>query len=234
MTEHLYDRDNPKSVLRGQSTGVEGLFYGVPNINERAEMIARALSKQTDGDLTKFVMQSQKPRDNGQKWRVFKNIARFMKNPYAFYYWKTSPFVSQNRVRFLWVLLISQLYLSTVSYAGVKQKKEGMVEKWMHSMGMLTSTYGLPNQGQRFPADRHKNYIRYSNFHQKLRNKSLSFIWTDWWCRDQNFRKYFEMRKKNGIRPSQSGFYHEKIYSDGIAHQRALHAKRQMRDLSAE
>ena len=39
-------------------------------------------------------------------------------------------------------------------------------------------------------------------------------IWTNWWCRDQNFRKYFEMRKKHGIRPSLNGFYHEKIYND--------------------
>ena len=23
-----------------------------------------------------------------------------------------------------------------------------------------------------------------------------------YWCRDQNFRKYFEMRKKHGIEPS--------------------------------
>jgi hypothetical protein len=41
MTEYLYDRDNPKSALRQRLTGVEGLFYGVPNINERAEMINR-------------------------------------------------------------------------------------------------------------------------------------------------------------------------------------------------
>lgn len=25
---------------------------------------------------------------------------------------------------------------------------------------------------------------------------------TAYWCRDQNFRKYFQMRKKNGISPS--------------------------------
>ena len=39
-------------------------------------------------------------------------------------------------------------------------------------------------------------------------------IHLNWWCRDQNFRKYFEMRKKNDIKPSETGFYHEKIYND--------------------
>ena len=58
--EHLYDRENPKSNLRYKGTGVEGLFYGVPNINERAEVIARALAKYTYDDLTRFTMQSQK------------------------------------------------------------------------------------------------------------------------------------------------------------------------------
>ncbi len=41
MTEYLYDRDNPKSHMRSRIIGIQGLFYGVPNINERAEMIAR-------------------------------------------------------------------------------------------------------------------------------------------------------------------------------------------------
>ena len=41
MTEYLYDRENPKSHFRQRLTGIEGLMYGVPNINERADMIGR-------------------------------------------------------------------------------------------------------------------------------------------------------------------------------------------------
>lgn len=41
MTEYLYDRDNPKSHFRQRISGIQGLFYGVPNINERADMIGR-------------------------------------------------------------------------------------------------------------------------------------------------------------------------------------------------
>ena len=46
MTEYLYDRENPKSHFRQKLTGIEGLFYGVPNINERADMIGRYFSHQ--------------------------------------------------------------------------------------------------------------------------------------------------------------------------------------------
>ena len=41
MTEYLYDRDNPKSHFRQRISGIQGLFFGVPNINERADMIGR-------------------------------------------------------------------------------------------------------------------------------------------------------------------------------------------------
>ena len=106
MTEYLYDRDNPKSHFRQRISGIQGLFYGVPNINERADMIGRystlaiitvcltlsylirALAKETDGDFAKFVQTTRKPRDMAQKWRSFKNIARFYKNPFAYVFWK--------------------------------------------------------------------------------------------------------------------------------------------------
>jgi hypothetical protein len=63
-------------------------MYGNPNISERSVMIGRALAKETDGDFAKFVNKSTKPRDMAQKWRVFKTMARFMKNPLAYGMWK--------------------------------------------------------------------------------------------------------------------------------------------------
>ncbi len=89
-----------------------------------------------------------------------------------------------------------------------------MTERWRFSLGEVNSQYGQPHRDRRFPADHKKNYVRYSNFHQKLRNKRLSMMWTNFWCRDQNFRKYFELRKRHGLKPSLSGFAHEKIYKD--------------------
>mmetsp|Transcript_26269 Transcript_26269/g.19724 ORF Transcript_26269/g.19724 Transcript_26269/m.19724 type:complete len:99 (-) Transcript_26269:58-354(-) len=89
-----------------------------------------------------------------------------------------------------------------------------MIAKWRYALGESNKVYDAPHKDRRFPVDRKKNYVRYSNFHQVRRNKRLSMIWTNWWCRDQNFRKYFEMRKRHDIRPSLNGFYHEKIYKE--------------------
>ena len=182
--------------------------------------LCRALAKETDGDFGKFVLNTKKPRDNAQKWRAFKNIARFYKNPVGYTYWKLNPFHEQNRIRLVWVCLVWHLYQSFLLFVMVKNKKEKMIEHWRYRLGETNNKHQLATKDRRHPADRKKNYVRYSNIHQVRRNKRLGMIYTNWWCRDQNFRKYFEMRKKNDIRPSLSGFYHEKIYDD-VAKQNA-------------
>ena len=116
MTEYLYDREHPKSNFRQRLTGIEGLMFGNPNMHERADMIGRALAKETDGDFTKFVARTQKPRDMAQKWRAFKNISRFFKNPFGYTFWKLASLSSQNRIRLVYVLLIFHLYQSFMLY----------------------------------------------------------------------------------------------------------------------
>ena len=90
-----------------------------------------------------------------------------------------------------------------------------MISKYMWHNGEVNKYYGAPNQ-LRMPADRKKNYVRYSNFHQVRKNKKTSMIHTNWWCRDQNFRKYFDMRKRHDIKPSISGFYHDGLYTNAV------------------
>ena len=89
-----------------------------------------------------------------------------------------------------------------------------MIENWRHRIGETNALHGPQHKDRRFPVDRKKNYLKYSNLYQQRRNKRIGMMHTNWWCRDQNFRKYFEMRKKNGIQPSETGFYHEKIYKE--------------------
>ena len=52
-----------------------------------------------------------------------------------------------------------------------------------------------------------------SNFNSQFKNMSENCLTTAYWCRDQNFRKYFETRKKHGIAPSidVNGFYNRNI-----------------------
>ena len=113
------------------------------------------------------------------------------------------------------------LYQSFYLYLLTQTKKDNMVTKYYWSIGEVTKFYGVPRE-LRMPADRKKNYVRYSNFHQVRRNKKSSMIHTNWWCRDQNFRKYFEMRKRHDFKPALSGFYHEGIYADSVKKNQAL------------
>ena len=130
-------------------------------------------------------------------------------------FWKVAVLSNQNRIRFAWCLLIFHLYQSFALYLLTKKKKENMIMKYMWHAGEANKFYGVPNE-LRMPADRKKNYVRYSNFHQVRRNKRTSMIHTNWWCRDQNFRKYFDMRKRHDIRPSISGFYHDDLYDKSV------------------
>jgi hypothetical protein len=65
-------------------------------------------------------MTTRKPRDMAQKWRAFKNIARFFKNPYSYLYWKVQPLILQNRIRFFWLLLCWHLYQSFLLWMMIK------------------------------------------------------------------------------------------------------------------
>lgn len=129
-------------------------------------------------------------------------------------YWKTQPYRTNNRVRIIWVLMCYHLYQSFLLYVICKNKKENMTAKWRWHIGETNDKHSQAHSDRRMPADRHKNYVRYTNFHQIRRNKRLGMVHTNWWCRDQNFRKYFEMRKKNDIRPSDSGFQHFQLFDD--------------------
>ena len=97
-----------------------------------------------------------------------------------------------------------------------------MERKWRWSIGEINRARPDPPRKQWLrSANLKKNYIRYANFHQVRKNKRSNMIHLNWWCRDQNFRKYFEMRKKNDIKPSISGFYHEPIYADTMKRNQA-------------
>ena len=150
------------------------------------------------------------------------------KNPIGYLYWKTDVFSKNNRIRFLYINLFYMLYQSYLTTALIRSKKSMMIEHWRYQTGQTNDNYVMQNP-KTMPYDRHKNYIRYSNFHQVRRNKRLGMMHLNWWCRDQNFRKYFEMRKKHDMRPSTKNFYHEAIHAESTKQNVAFAAMRHSR-----
>ena len=106
-----------------------------------------------------------------------------------------------------------------------KNKKETALAFWRYQTGQQNDHW-LKVNDRPMPVDRHKNYIRYSNFHQIRRNKKVAMMHLNWWCRDQNFRKYLQMRKKNNIRPSLTGFYHDAMYTENVSKAVAIAERR--------
>lgn len=69
-----------------------------------------------------------------------------------------------------------------------------------------------------------------SNFNAINKNPIEHCITTAYWCRDQNFRKYFEIRKRHGLAPSVdvSKFYNKdkcKSYYDGLLQAKFMYDK---------
>ena len=187
------------------------------------------MARDNDGDLTKFVQNVKKPFDTAQKWRAFKNFTRIWKNPFGYFYWKTETFAKHNRLRYLYIQLVVMLWSSLWTTLICRTVKESYIKSWKFLTGQINSNYTTINS-KTMPYDRHKNYLRYSNFHQVRRQKRLGMMHsTNWWCRDQNFRKYFEMRKKNDIRPSEKGFYHEPLMAEAIKTNCAIRDQRYSR-----
>ena len=59
-----------------------------------------------------------------------------------------------------------------------------MCEHWRWHLGETNASHPAAVRDRRMPADRKKNYVRYSNFHQIRRNKRLGMIHLNWWCRE--------------------------------------------------
>src|SRR4051812_11777272 len=63
-----------------------------------------------------------------------------------------------------------------------------------------------------------KKMANFNNLNKNLHENSFT---TSFWCRDQNFRKYFEIRKRHNIEPAlnYSKFYNRdkcEAYYDGL------------------
>jgi len=224
MTENLYDKENPKSRLRVKPQGWESFYRGMPNNYERTEMITRRLLKDYDGDLAKISINTRKPYDKAQRWRGLKNHVNVLKNPLGFYTWRRLYAENQNRGPKVWYSFVYVCLAGIVwNMARKSQLQHDRTENYKYMIGARTF-HPVNSEGDDrliTEDDTMAMKKKMSNLNLQFKNPSKWCMTTAYWARDQNFRKYFEMRKKNGIEPSTnySKFYNKdkaKSYYDGL------------------
>ena len=108
---------------------------------------------------------SKKPRDDAQRWRAFKNIVRFYRNPLGYTYWKTQPFFQKNRVRVVYIILFYHMYNTLMLVVQCRGTKRRMIENYAAATGRFSDMFSGVSAQNRMPQDMKKNYVRYSNFH---------------------------------------------------------------------
>jgi len=194
QTDYLWLRDHSSADdwVKGRTHGQHYLYNHVPNKRERLEMIYRSIGRQNDWELEKFRAGKKFP-DRGNKKRWWKNLWRVMKHPLGYYYWKTYKF-RQNKPRLIAIMMSIGFVSMFINY---KQQSFFHAKKQHYLLvsGKNLEGFGLTQPGysdERFALQAMP--LTQFLYYQIPGNKIIVNP-----CRDQNYRKYFEMRKKNGI-----------------------------------
>ena len=194
QTDYVWLRDHSTADdwVKARTHGQHYLYNHVPNKRERLEMIYRSIGKQNDWELEKFRAAKKFP-DRGNKKRLWKNFFRFLKHPIGYYYWKTFTW-QRNKPRLIAITMGIGFLSMLISY---KQ------QAWAHNKKMnylLVSGKNLEGTGLTKPGYSDEKFALQATpltqflYYQIPGNKIIVNP-----CRDQNYRKYFEMRKKYNI-----------------------------------
>lgn len=165
--------------------------------------------------MAKISLDMSKPKDYAYKWRLNKNMARIFKNPISYFTWRYIYMVNQNRAPSLWTLAILALCVSNTYYLAQKSKSYRTSQReWRIKRGIqlwsLNKNDFIDTRLVTGPdTTTFKKHI--SNYNSMFKNPHPRCQTTAYWCRDQNFRKYFEIRKRHGIEPStnESTYYNK-------------------------
>lgn len=104
-SDYLWVRHAPiEENSKVRTHGYSYLYNRAPNRIERLEMIYRSIGKTYDWELEKFRL-SRKSVDYGNKKRLFRNTARFIKNPLGYIGWATSRWTMASQPRVLYFLI---------------------------------------------------------------------------------------------------------------------------------
>lgn len=124
-TDHIWIRPSPLQAKNSPSNF--GQFYldaAAPNFREQLEMSYRSLGKAYDWELEKYRV-AAKPSDTGNRRRFLKNLARLIKNPIGYTYWKSYHYIKGANTlnMFLGIALMGSLYL-TISDSKDKERQQ--------------------------------------------------------------------------------------------------------------
>ncbi len=185
-TDQLWIRSQPNlDQLEGTRThGQHYPYFNAPNTRERIEMSYRSIGKQHDWEMEKF-RASTKPADKGNKRRFFKNFARMVKNPAAYFFWKSRGLFGNTSL--FGPLLISSL-IGTVLFLNHTSKQKRKMKKYLELEGEPYEGSGLD----------------FSEFRDSKMGYQTTAIWRMLYSTpsidnfvinptvDQPFRKYFD------------------------------------------
>eukprot|EP01016_Furgasonia_blochmanni_P012789 TRINITY_DN1640_c0_g1_i2.p3 TRINITY_DN1640_c0_g1~~TRINITY_DN1640_c0_g1_i2.p3 ORF type:complete len:174 (+),score=63.74 TRINITY_DN1640_c0_g1_i2:235-756(+) len=154
----------------------------------------RSVGKQYDWELERFRLGKKYP-DRGNKRRFIKNFFRFLKHPFGYAWWKT----------YKWRQAKGRLMVLTITFGMIFTVFKYKVDAWniaKKNHWLLVSGKNLEGTGTIRPGYDDDRWA-------KQPMPMTSFLYYDLPgykivvnpCRDQNYRKYFELRKRYGIKP---------------------------------
>lgn len=104
-SDYLWIRHAPtEEGSKVRNHGYSYLYNRAPNRIERLESIYRSIGKTYDWELEKFRL-GKKSVDKGNKRRLFRNLARFVKNPIAYLTWSNARWVLASQPRMMYIMM---------------------------------------------------------------------------------------------------------------------------------
>ncbi|KAL4464094.1 hypothetical protein ABPG74_006031 [Tetrahymena malaccensis] len=197
QTDYLWVKDHSQadSWAKARTHGYNYIAHTVPNKKERYEMIWRSMGKSTDWELEKFRLGKKFP-DRGNKRRWFKNLFRLIKNPLGYIFWKTykarlaKPSLIVTSMFIGFTLGFIKLKAQSIAYS---KKQYATLRAGKNIEGSGQVHFGYHDQKWGMPA-----IPMFQLMYYELPGNSIVVNP----CRNQNYRLYFEMRKKLGILPA--------------------------------
>lgn len=181
---------NADALTESRTHGQHYLYHAAPNAQERIEMAYRSLGRQFDWDMEKF-RNGPKPADRGNRRRFLKNVARFVKNPVGYTYWKS--YRVNQRLPLILTLLMTG-FLSNIFFQRRLSNSQHKVDNFLHYEGSEAFSNDFVDNAKR-PA---KLGIPNTAIFKAIYSYPTTSEFVLNPVYEQNFRRYFDRNDYNG------------------------------------